>query len=378
METNGAVRAEAGNYGTAREEEGSLLDTVHKLAAKPRNQQKQQRRWNQSKATTAYTPTHTPDPCTRCGKADYGSRDSRCSALERECRICGRGHYAKQCRSKVNKLPKHGRQNQLMQHETQGASMEDFGMLGTLSSPSNSCLWDDRDSQAHRQAVHEYHNIVNACIRAAEATIPHTKRRGRAGWKRHAEPQKKNAILRNRIWKESGSLNTGIIHSIRKTTRAEYRRASRWVVRNEEKLKADKMTDTLHSRDFWTEIQRMQRKHTSTTTEMDGERGEDAIRELFAGKYEELYNNVPYDREEMGDILTTLNSRVNEQCKQGKCYDDHKVSVGDVHKAIRSLKHSKSDANNLLSSNHFKNACNAAVPFFCADDHADFCTHSNT
>jgi hypothetical protein len=130
------------------------------------------------------------------------------------------------------------------------------------------------------------------------------------------------------------------------------------VVRNEEKLKADKMTDTLRSRDFWTEIQRMQRKHTSTTTEMDGERGEDAIRELFVGKYEELYNSVPYDREEMGDILTTLNSRVNEQCKQGKCYDDHKVSVGDVHKAIRSLKHSKSDANNLLSSDHFKNACN--------------------
>ncbi|ELT93691.1 hypothetical protein CAPTEDRAFT_194686, partial [Capitella teleta] len=200
---------------------------------------------------------------------------------------------------------------------------------------------DDRDSQAHRQAVHEYHdNIVNACIRAAEATIPHAKRRGRAGWKRHAEPQKKNAILWNRIWKESGSPSTGIIHGIRKKTRAEYRRASRWVVRNEEKLKADKMTDTLHSRDFWTEIQRMQRKHTSTTTEMDGERGEDAIRELFVGKYEELYNSVPYDREEMGDILTTLNSRVNEQCKQGKCYDDHKVSVGEVHKAIRSLKHS--------------------------------------
>ncbi|ELU06860.1 hypothetical protein CAPTEDRAFT_215825 [Capitella teleta] len=198
---------------------------------------------------------------------------------------------------------------------------------------------------------------IRACIRAAEATIPHTKRRGRAGWKRHAEPQKKIAILWNRIWKESGSPNTGIIHSIRKKTRAEYRRASRWVVRNEEKQKADKMTDTLHSRDFWTEIQRMQRKHTSTTTEMDGERGEDAIRELFVGKYEELYNSVPYDREEKGDILTTLNSRVNEQCKQGKCYDDHKVSVGDVHKAIRSLKHSKSDANNLLSSDHFKNAC---------------------
>ncbi|ELT88223.1 hypothetical protein CAPTEDRAFT_192739 [Capitella teleta] len=91
-------------------------------------------------------------------------------------------------------------------------------------------LQDDRDSQAHRQAVHENHDIiVNACIRAAEATIPHTKRRGRAGWKRHAEPQKKNAILWNRIWKESGSPNTGIIHNIRKKTRAEYRRASQWV-----------------------------------------------------------------------------------------------------------------------------------------------------
>ncbi|ELT90940.1 hypothetical protein CAPTEDRAFT_202758 [Capitella teleta] len=146
--------------------------------------------------------------------------------------------------------------------------------LLSLIPVSYAAIQDDRDSQAHRQAVHEYHdNIVNACIRAAEATIPHAKRRGRAGWKRHAEPQKKNAILWNRIWKESGSPNTGIIHSIRQTTRAEYRRASRWVVRNEEKLKADNMTDTLHSKDFWTEIQRTQQKHTSTTTKMDGERG---------------------------------------------------------------------------------------------------------
>ncbi|ELT91057.1 hypothetical protein CAPTEDRAFT_218092 [Capitella teleta] len=114
----------------AWEEAGSLLDTVHKLAAKPRNQQKQQRQWNQSKVKTAYMPIHTPDPCTRCGKADHGSRNFRCPALERECQICGkRGHYAKQCRSKVNKLPKHGRQNQLIEHETQGDSMEDFGML---------------------------------------------------------------------------------------------------------------------------------------------------------------------------------------------------------------------------------------------------------
>ena len=121
------------------------------------------------------------------------------------------------------------------------------------------------------------------------------------------------------------------------------------------------MADALHSgesRDYWTEVQRMQRKYKPPATEIDGEAGEEAICNMFAGKYEDLYNSVPFEQDQMEEVLQELNAQVRTCCMQGECYSDHNVSVMEVHKAIRSLKRGKSDTHELLSSDHFKNACN--------------------
>ena len=59
----------------------------------------------------------------------------------------------------------------------------------------------------------------------------------------------------------------------------------------------------------------------------------------------------------MEKVLQELNAEVNAGCMQGKCYDDHNVSVADVRKAIRALKWGKSDSHDCLSSDHVKNAC---------------------
>ncbi|ELT87582.1 hypothetical protein CAPTEDRAFT_209784 [Capitella teleta] len=62
---------------------------------------------------------------------------------------------------------------------------------------------------------------------------------------------------------------------------------------------------------------------------------QDDIRDLFCEKYKELYNCVAYDESEMEDLLSELNIRVSNCCENGKCYDDHNVSVNQVGDAIK-------------------------------------------
>ncbi|ELT94709.1 hypothetical protein CAPTEDRAFT_209370 [Capitella teleta] len=66
-----------------------------------------------------------------------------------------------------------------------------------------------------------------------------------------------------------------------------------WVIRNQEKLRAEKMSKSLQTgqqHNFWTEVQRMRRKHNPTIQDVDGVTEQDDIRDLFCEKYKELYN----------------------------------------------------------------------------------------
>ncbi|ELT96286.1 hypothetical protein CAPTEDRAFT_185528 [Capitella teleta] len=89
-----------------------------------------------------------------------------------------------------------------------------------------------------------YDDSVRAMRSSAEVTIP-------------------DAIFWNRIWVENGRPTTGVLSNIRRSTRAQYRRASRWVVRSQDKLSADRMAQALASnnfRDLWGEVKKKANK----------------------------------------------------------------------------------------------------------------------
>ena len=54
----------------------------------------------------------------------------------------------------------------------------------------------------------------------------------------------------------------------------------------------------------------MQRKYKPHATEIDGEAGEEAICNMFAGKYEDLNNSVPFEQDQMEGVLQELNAQV--------------------------------------------------------------------
>ena len=213
----------------------------------------------------------------------------------------------------------------------------------------------------HLNDISQYHDaIVLACKQAATRTIPMARLAGRAGWNQHVETKKKEAIFWSKLWRENGCPRNGWVFEIRNKTRREYRRAARWVIRNQEKLKAQRMSDSLYlgrSRDFWSELRNTRRRRAPQANDVDGVVGEPAICEHFRSKYENLYNSVSYEASEMNELSSDIDKAINHCCKRNHCYVNHEVSVSDVKKAVSRMKSGKSDCDEGFSSDHIVNAC---------------------
>lgn len=225
----------------------------------------------------------------------------------------------------------------------------------------DNCTKFDVACAVHDQIVANYYtDIVEALVSAAESSIPNRRRKAKAGWLTHVKPLQEDAIFWQRIWSECGKPATGWVSDIRRRTRGEYRRVSRWVLRNQESLSAVQMAEALESnrsRDLWSEVKKIRGKDRLCPAVVDDAEGDEEVCSMFRDKYEALYSSVSYDREQMDDLIRDVNERVTMQCCTHNCYSTHEISVHDVKKAMSKLKRGKSDCNSLLSSDNFVNAC---------------------
>jgi len=64
------------------------------------------------------------------------------------------------------------------------------------------------------------------------------------------------------------------------------------------------------------------------------------ISQLFAKKYEPLYNSVGYDADDLSSIQVKVETQVNESCLEQALF-----GKDDMKKAIGMLKHNKHDGN---------------------------------
>ncbi|ELU13931.1 hypothetical protein CAPTEDRAFT_212180, partial [Capitella teleta] len=164
-----------------------------------------------------------------------------------------------------------------------------------------------------------YDDIVRAMRSSAEVTIPVCKKRGKAGWSTHVKQFQEDAIFWNRIWVENGRPTTGSLSNIRRSTRAQYRRASRWVVRNQDKLSADRMAQALasnNSRDLWGEVKKKANKVRDKPIIVDDADGELEVCEMFKVKYESLYSSVSFNENDMNEFI---DQAVSEDLLSSSC-----------------------------------------------------------
>ena len=233
--------------------------------------------------------------------------------------------------------------------------------LRAIELPVDILACDGLNCECIMGLIDEYYDaIINACLKAANCAIPKPGRRAVAGWSEHVKPYKERSMLWYRLWLENDKPDSGVVYDCMIKAKRDYKRVVRWVLRNQEKLGANKMAEALlarRERDFWTEVSKKSKGSGSSANYIDDATGVEEIGQLFSDKFNELYNSVPYDESEMYELKCKIEDQLTHQCSRGRCYHEHRVDAGDVLKAVHKLKRGKADVCDGITSDCFKNAC---------------------
>lgn len=233
-------------------------------------------------------------------------------------------------------------------------------LLQDIEPPLDALACHNHNCTRHYDDIEQYYcSIVKCCSMAAKSTIPSSKSRRKAGWNDKVGPYQEQAKLWYRIWHDNGRPEQGILKDIMVKTKKEYKRVSKWVLRNQDRIKSDRMADALLSnknRVFWDEVKRKNQKVSSVPSTVESLQGNESICRMFADKYETLYSSVPFDQGEMDELLHDLDELVESKCMNNNgCYFEHSVNVTHVIRAVKQLKRGKSEADNDICSDHIIN-----------------------
>jgi hypothetical protein len=158
----------------------------------------------------------------------------------------------------------------------------------------------------HHNAISQYaESITNACLSAAESSIPSTSNChcevGRVpGWTERVEPLREKSLFWHRLWVECGRPHTGTVADCMRRTRASYHYAIRQVKKDRDLIVRNRIADALlndPSRNFWTEVKKIRGNKAGVAKIVDGCTSDSSIAQLFADKYRGLSVNFVNENE---------------------------------------------------------------------------------
>ena len=208
-----------------------------------------------------------------------------------------------------------------------------------------------------------YGAIVNACIGAAEETIPQsepTKMRGKKPipqWNELIDPHRQRAIFWHEIWKDQGRPQCGIVSEIRRTTRARYHLEIRKVKASENAIRNQSLAEKIVNNDtknLWSEIKQLKRNTKCNPRKIDDVSGDQAIADLFANNFSKLYNSVSFDSVSMTEMQKQIADDITCKCKHSDrcCNHIDILTVNDITCGVKMLKRNKRDGTlNLFTDN---------------------------
>ena len=208
----------------------------------------------------------------------------------------------------------------------------------------------------HSEIIQEYHDsIVKACIESGLRHIPHTsahKAKIVPGWNEHVESLKQQALFWHFLWKSNKRPREGIIAEIRRKTRARYHQAIRYVKANKEKMSAQYLAESLAKHnvsEFWRNVKKIRKNKQGISTTVDDESNDEKIADLFADKFDTLYNSVSYDKTQMEKLKSQLDDLI---LSNNNSIVDRLVSIEKVKLAVKTLKCGKHDGHTGHYSDH--------------------------
>ena len=232
-------------------------------------------------------------------------------------------------------------------------------LLDNIVLPADALQCNDVMCTDHYVEICNFHDdIINSLLQSSLDTIPTSRSKENKnkkvipGWNDYVKRYFEASQFWHSLWINNNKPKTGIIADIRRKTRARYHLVIKMVKKYEAEIRCDKMSESklLHDTNgFWSQAKMFKHKSKSIPTTVDEIMGEHDIAQLFAQKFEKLYNSVPYDPEHMERITKEVNDKI---LRDQTLPISRTINVQDVHLAIRSLKHGKSDGSNNFASDH--------------------------
>ncbi len=218
-------------------------------------------------------------------------------------------------------------------------------------------------NSSHRNEINNYCNqLIECCVLSGEACFPTAKcnKKQKPYWKEIVKPERDKCLLWGRIWKECDKPRVGVVADIYQKSKRDYHYKCRSLRKNEKQLRKVRMLENVmqnRHRDFWDETKKMNPCKKNNPPHIDGHTEPQAIAQLFADKYENLYNSVPSESENIDEIK----SRLDYLIETGDP-NDAIVDTNCLIKAVKRLKMKKSDGNKRLWSNHIIKAHESLFP----------------
>ena len=234
--------------------------------------------------------------------------------------------------------------------------MLDF-KLGNVYVPIEALYCNDNFCTKHDECLQTYHDgIIDACISASRC-ISNKKSNIKCipGWTEYVSPHRETAMFWHRLWCDNGRPRSGLISDIRRKTRAQYHNVLKNAKRNDMKVRSFMMAQNFldsDRRDFWHELKKVRGGSVTCPTSIDGVQGEHNITNLFADKYQHLYNSVSYNSEHVSLLKRDIDDKIvhsHSECKS------HLINAQDVINMVKELKLNKHDGNKGHYSNHITN-----------------------
>ena len=208
----------------------------------------------------------------------------------------------------------------------------------------------------HRDDLELFHNelIVNVCLSVSGKVLPLSGKGGNKkkcipGWNKFVSSKMDDALWHHHKWKAEGRPSCGPVYEARKNSRKVYHSAVKMVQKSEYMLRSQCMAEAIANgkhRSLWSEAKRFKGRSKKVPNIIDGVSGSENICNLFANKFENVYNCVGITNDQVDVINTALHNMIDVQ------EDFILFTYDDFKKAMKKVSLNKSDGNLGLFSDH--------------------------
>ena len=137
-----------------------------------------------------------------------------------------------------------------------------------------------------------FDKIIEICKDSSDEYLPKsgqpkTGNREIPGWNEHVKPFHDKALFWHDIWVQCGRPRHREVSRIMRMTRAKYHYAVRSVLKEQIKIRNDKMAEAISSdndRNLWEEVRKMKKSHKLLPDVIDNIKGSNNISKLFFDK----------------------------------------------------------------------------------------------